>query len=418
MLPGCRTADSSTLYGSVVDDTIAISAPTVPVPVPDVTAGLGRRPSVGARPRWGSSVATATAMGRVVRVATVDVEVGDVVEPGQVVARLDSAALDAGVDSARASQVVAEAQVRVLDQRLDDLAEARADLADARTEIASTIDTLQGNRAELASRLRSARDTLAELEATREQLGQAPSLPPGAPPSGGATLPPGVTPPGGTPGAGVPGSPPDPAELDAAIAELRDGIARLERGIARLDEGLDRARNGLSDIESARADTTDARSQIENARDLARIAAGAGGIAVDLATAQRDLAVLTSPVKGTVVSTLHAGEVVSPAAPVVEIRPEGASQVEAWLPPDQGADVELGDAAQVRIDSMPERALNARVSFIGTRRQYPPTKTATREVHLGRAIPVRFTLEDSKVWLPPGTPADVELDRRRADSTD
>jgi hypothetical protein len=34
---------------------------------------------------------------------------------------------------------------------------------------------------------------------------------------------------------------------------------------------------------------------------------------------------------------------------------------------------------------------------------------ATSEVHLTRAVPVRVTLSDEGVYLPPGTPADVRM---------
>jgi hypothetical protein len=56
--------------------------------------------------------------------------------------------------------------------------------------------------------------------------------------------------------------------------------------------------------------------------------------------------------------------------------------------------------------------LEAEITLIGDRADYPPTSFATDEVHLTRAVPVRLTLTRSSGQpqpLPPGAPVDIEI---------
>jgi hypothetical protein len=57
--------------------------------------------------------------------------------------------------------------------------------------------------------------------------------------------------------------------------------------------------------------------------------------------------------------------------------------------------------------------LDAEVTLVGDRADYPPTSFATDEVHLTRAVPVRLTLTglvgQPRPSLPPGAPVDIEM---------
>jgi len=104
------------------------------------------------------------------------------------------------------------------------------------------------------------------------------------------------------------------------------------------------------------------------------------------------------------------GESVVAGAPVVSIRPDGFSAVDAYLPPDNLGGLRPGDSALVEIDSHPGQSHSATVTFVGVRAVYPPSWVSTTEVHMTRALPVRVTLDDASVVLPPGTPADVTIE--------
>lgn len=375
----------------MADETVAVAMPVLPTITPRIgtPAGAAAGGSAAARSRQTTAAALA-GVGRVSRIARVEVAVGDRVTAGDVVAVLDDAVLAAAVDAAVASQKVADAQVGVLGARLDDVADARATIAGRRGDVRSAIAQLSSTRANLIAQRTSAATQLAALKALRGRLLQ---------------LPPGVTPPTGTV---PPGTPTGPA-LDAAIANVRASIAKLDAGVAQIDAGLAKARSGLAQLSDADATTADARATLEGVREVAHTAARGTAVAVELARVQRDLAVLRAPADGIVVEAARAGDALAPGAPVVVIRPDAAAAVDVFIAPEALGDLSPGDAARVSTDSDSRETYSATVTWVGPRAIYPPSWMATTEVHLTRARPVRVTLDDAAVHLAPGTPADVTI---------
>jgi HlyD family secretion protein len=333
-----------------------------------------------------------TGLGQAQRLVSVPVQEGDRVRAGDVVARLDDAALLAAIDAARAARRASLAQIGVLAARLDDVADARSTIADNRATVRDAIAKLSRTRTDLAEKLAAAKKQLATLRALQRSL---PSRPPGSRP------PTGSVPPGGAP---------NPAQIAAAISKLESALAQLTAGIAKIDAGLAQARSGLAKLDDASATTADARSALRGVRGVAREATGATAVAIRLAEAQRDLTVLYSPVNGVVDASARSGESVISGAPVVSIRPDASSAVDVYLPPERLGDLAVGDSAIVEIDSHPGQRHPATVTMIGARAVYPPSWMSTTEVHMTRALPVRVTLDDPEVVLPAGTPADVTLE--------
>ncbi len=377
---GCaRDSGAIELSGRVVDETVVLSAPLhAPAAVSRTTTATG---------------ASVAGVGAVSRVASVGVSVGDRVAEDEIVAELDTSALDAGVSQARAAHRVALARVEVLSARLDDVADARSTLASKQSDLRDTLAELTDTRADLAAQLSTARARLAELKAASDKLNAAPR---GAVPT--------ATPPGKAPGGA------DPNAIAAAIAELEAGIVRMEAGLAKMDAGLEKARDGRAKLDSASATLADTREMLRGMRTIARAASEVTEVAVDLARARRELAVVSSPVGGTVVRVVSAGESVAPASPVATIRPLSVAVVETYVTPEQRTLVAIGDAASITADSLPGRTYAGRVTAIDERAAYPPTWFATTETHLTRAYKVRITLDDEQTATPPpGTPADIRL---------
>lgn len=404
-LSGCAPAGTVELTGSVDDDVVAVQAPSVPVPSPDLEAGFGGGAALGAGGAGASggtpaarattpTAARITGLGSFARVAEVKVQAGDVVVANQVIVVVDTELLDANVRAARAAQRTAQAQVPVVSAALDELASTRADIASTRSTVTDTIAQLLATRARLVEQLSTLQATLRRIE----------GLPPGGLPGIGVppVLPPGVTP-TSTPGGGglPPGGLPDPAKL-------RAGIAQLEATITKIDAGVAKARTGLGKLSSASAKVSDARAQLRHVRTLARIAASASGVGVDLAKYQRSLAEVRTPIGGVVISVVSAGDVVAPGATLAEIRRVGRTNVSAWLAPADLAEVSVGDTAFVTSDSV-EEPVRGTVTRIAGRADYPPTSSATREVHLTRAVPVEITVNAGEAALPPGTPVDISI---------
>jgi multidrug resistance efflux pump len=140
----------------------------------------------------------------------------------------------------------------------------------------------------------------------------------------------------------------------------------------------------------------------------AGIAAGASAVGVDLALYQRSLAEVHAPVAGVVVKVVSAGDVIAPGATVAEIRQPGRARVSAWLAPSKLPRVSVGDTAWIGADWL-EKPVRGRVTSIGQKAEYPPTSSATKDVHLTRAVKIEITADAGHAALPPGTPVDISI---------
>lgn len=317
---------------------------------------------------------------------------GDAVRAGQEVARIDDAVLTAQVEVAKADEKVAHAQVDVLTAAIATTYDKAADVADARVKVKDAISKVKATKAKLISTQSQLKKTRAQLvtklQAAQKLLANYPPV-------------------------SVPGVP-SKDELIAGIAQLKAGIAKIDAGLKtiaaalpKLATGLKKATDGLGKLAEADAKITEARAQLVDARELARIGAEASAIPVSLAQLQTKLATVISPVGGTVLTIASAGDVLAPGATLARIRTAAPSKVTAWLAADQLARVCQGGAATLTGDWMPAgTTMNATLTRIGTEFTYPPTNTATDEVHLTRAVEVELTATGT---LPAGVPVEISI---------
>ncbi len=438
--PGIR------LVGTVQDSLSVVVVPAIGMPSVDLSAGFapsssgstgtGAAGSTGtgaAGPAGGRASAPAlavTGLGTVIRVATTTVREGSRVTAGQALATLDDRIVLAQVTVARAGAATAAAQLPVLDDRIGEIDDKRADLADkdqtlvdALATITATRATMTRTKAELTSNRATAaanrtalatnRSTLLAKQATLTQLL--------------ATLPtdPSIPLPPGTPTraaveaqlaavtAGIAQADAGLARLDAALAQLTSGLAQLTTGLAQLDGKAAEVRTGRATIADGRSALADARSTLVGYQELARSGAQTAGVAVQVAEQQAALAVVTAPVSGVVVASAAPGDLLAPGATLVAIRADGPARVTAWIPAEGEPLACPGDRATIHGDWMPVGAdLDAAVTIVGDRADYPPSSHATDEVHLLRALPVELTT--TRGSLPAGAPVDIWLAGCRA----
>jgi HlyD family secretion protein len=176
--------------------------------------------------------------------------------------------------------------------------------------------------------------------------------------------------------------------------------ARLERQVARAqlqeaDERLALLREGprAEDIDRAEAEWQ------------AREAAAA------LAQQQLDDASLVAPVSGVVsVRLAETGEVVQAGQPVLRVAALDAPWVRAFLPEPWLSRVRLGQAAQVRVDGLPDTVFTGRLSFIAPEAEFTPRTVETQELRTDLVYRVTVDVQDAGGRLKRGMPADVYLE--------
>ncbi len=434
VVSGCGAPDASlVVVGTVADDVVTIQAPTFDWPRPNLDAGFAISSATspagatgggsGAASGAGSSAAANPARRQDdpanvlsgwstgAPLASVEVSQGQRVQAGQVVARFDTRAFRAAVAARQADEAVAMARRGVLEAAIDKTVTAEADLNANRAKVTTALATATTARNEVLTKRAQASqaeaDLSAKLAAARAALAKLQALAAGPPV-------------------------PDPAQLQAQIAQLRAGITQLTRGLAKVRVGITQINAGLAKIEAGQAKATSALGQMDRGlerivegratlrrqRPLVDVAIEAAATATAQARRQEELATLTAPAAGVVLDVANAGDLLAPGAAVVTIRrstgPSARSVATAWLSPDQLARTCLGASARVRGDWMaPGQGYAASVSRIGAAATYPPTSQATQEVHLTRAVEVEVTLTaggpSNATTLPPGVPVEITV---------
>ena len=122
-------------------------------------------------------------------------------------------------------------------------------------------------------------------------------------------------------------------------------------------------------------------------------------------------ATIVAPFAG-VVSVRHRepGEAVSPGAPVFTMMNPADRWVRIYVREDVVGRVTIGQRAEIRSDSDPDRAVAGRVTHIASNAEFTPrnVQTAEERVRLVYAVKVQIA-DDEAMLLKPGVPADVRL---------
>ncbi|WOP18179.1 HlyD family efflux transporter periplasmic adaptor subunit [Raineyella sp. LH-20] len=394
-LAACASA-APPIAGTVQVDTVTLAAPLLPPaaapgmlpsPAPSSAAAPGVSGVSGASDPSVAGTASGTGaptagvgapLAAPVRVVQA-VGPGTHVAVGDTVARVDDSAVTAALRLARSDAAVARSLVTSLESRRQDVATTRRDLTDQRATLDATIAQLTATRSRLAEQLAAFRAITAP---TARQAAPTPTSP--DPPSGAA------------------------AQPRSPAADPVTALAALAAGLQRLDTGLAQARTARARLDAADARLVDAEHQLDNATELARLATDGSDAAVRLAEEAVRATTVTTPVAGTVTHSATVGDVLAAGATLVDLRPDGASTVTAWVTPAAAQDLCAGTPATVRADWLAGTRA-ATVTVVGDRAELPPSSYAGEDIHLTRAVALRLTAEGDA--LPAGAPLDLVLGR-------
>lgn len=389
--------------------------------------------------------------GRIRRLVVVE---GQSVQPGDLIAELDTALLDAEIAQAEANLTAAQAQVALLKAgaREADLEVARAAvrqaeaaasaarvawqdalaLLDAPSDLDVRIAAAEAGVRAAEEQLRAAQATATAADMEMNLWGRTvKSLEEGF----NVTLPPFLG--GGSRHIEAPADKLAEARLQWNIASQRawEAYAKVETARA----ALSAARQSLADLRSQKADPQALKAQAEAARaaydvaeaaadvaraNLAVLQAGAPAEQITAAVAlaeraeaalravraRRQQAAVVAPQAGIVTDiVLHEGEVAAPGAAIVQLaRPEEVTLTVYVPEPDMGR-VTVGQRATVWVDSFPDRAFEGTVTRVAERAEFTPKNVQTREERADTVFPVKITLANPEGLLKPGMPADARL---------
>lgn len=294
-------------------------------------------------------------------VAEVMVADGDSVNPGEALARLDTADLELNLEQAQAALSISEAQLQRARSTPseEEIAAARAAVESARASLAEIRRGPSERDIELARlAIDQAKNSLWAAQGNRDAIK-------GNPMSGGGSV--------------------DSAEAQVLNAEL--AVRQAEINYAQLLEPPAAAAILQAELQLAQAESTLATLlSSPRAEDIAVAEAQVAQSRVGVEVAMNNLmrAVLRAPFAGQVSSVnLNPGDTVTPGAPVVTLVEPTAYDIIVTIDETEIGQVAVGQEAEVTLDAYPDRALRGRISqveLVGTLTQGIVTYGVTVEL--------------------------------------
>ncbi len=206
-------------------------------------------------------------------------------------------------------------------------------------------------------------------------------------------------------------------EFDRAAQSLESAKAMV--ALRQEELSLIEAGTREEEIRSAKAQVEEARLAWQLAQkgfrseEIEAARAARDSAAARLAAIDDRLAELTikSPVNGVVEALeLQPGDLVSAGAPVMSVLDSSHYWVRAYVP-QKWMDLQLGQAVDVTVDSMPQRKFAGEVTFISRRAEFTPSNVQTPEERSKQVFRIKVTLKEGLDLLRPGISADVWFDR-------
>ncbi len=206
------------------------------------------------------------------------------------------------------------------------------------------------------------------------------------------------------------------AEANLSVAE--EDWKRL-RTLAEKESATQKQRDDAeARYKVALAQNETARQALQKAKQLVRPEEiKAARARLDQAVAARDLikksiadSVLLSPASGIVTyKIIEAGEFIIPGSPLLTVADLANVHLEIYLPEKELGRIRLGQSAEVKIDSYPDRVFTGKVIFISPEAEFTPKNVQTKEERVKLVFRVKIEVPNPGYILKPGMPADAVL---------
>jgi len=203
------------------------------------------------------------------------------------------------------------------------------------------------------------------------------------------------------------------AEADLAMAQAQ--LSAAQRDYADLSDGPDPDNVILAEaqVDFARAQLALAEAELPTPEQLAVAQAQVDAAKANLAAVQVqiDKLIVTTPISGVVMTrNIEAGELIQPGVFAMTISQLDTMTVTVYVSETQYGKINLGDTAQLSVDSFPLRTFNATVTRIANQAEYTPRNVQTQEERQNTVYAIELSVEDPDWVLKPGMPSDVVFD--------
>lgn len=180
-------------------------------------------------------------------------------------------------------------------------------------------------------------------------------------------------------------------QLDAARTQAQVAQQALTAAQDQLTIVQDGARSGQ--VEAARAEVERLQAQ------------------VDAQQAQADGIDVESPASGTVLSKNFENNEFAPAGvPIVTVGDLDNCYVRVYVPSEDLARIQVGQAVNVYVDAYPGRAIAGTIQEISQQAEYTPRQSITARERANLVFAVKVAVQNQERIVKPGMPADVDFE--------
>ena len=325
------------------------------------------------------------------RVEQRPVDEGDRVKKGQLIARLDTADLECDVNLRAAELQASKAALLALENgsRPEEIAAAEA----AAQKASSLLDQLvHGSRPqEIAVARATVASATADKSRAESDLARATQL----------RVQQGVL---------------SQEDFDRFQSAFKVAVAKLNEANERLALAVEGPRQ--EEIQQAQAALAQAKAQYQLIKAGPRIEDIEQGRArvrqveasLELAKTRLSYAELRAPMDGIVLSkNIEPGEYVSPGTPVVTVGDIEHPWLRGYINEMDIDKVKVNQQARVTTSTRSGKAYTGRVSFISQEAEFTPKTVQTEQERVKLVFRVKIDIENPKMELKPGMPADAEI---------
>lgn len=303
--------------------------------------------------------------GQIVKLA---VDEGTVVKQGDLIAQLDTSALEAEANAA-------EASIRSLQSRVGE-----AHATQQQTQGQTSSDVLNAQ-----ARLQAARSQLAQAEADAER---------------------------------------QKTDTDRIVALAKAGVAAQQQSDeavamqksadARVQAARDQVRSAEQDLAAARARTHQQAAASSNTEAVRGQLAQAQA-QLDEARTRLGYTKIVAPVSGVVsVRAVREGEVVQPGSPIVTIMDLGQTWVRAAIAETYADQIALGDTLKVRLPS--KRMVDGKVITKSVEGDFATQRDVSQQKRDIRTVSLRIQIDNPRAEVVPGMTAEVLVPKKKIES--
>lgn len=187
--------------------------------------------------------------------------------------------------------------------------------------------------------------------------------------------------------------------------------------LVKLDDAIiqDQVRQAEAALEGARAAEAKVEDETQAERDLAAAQRKQAEIALEMARTQLSYTTVTTLTDGVVLTAgINEGEIASPGEPLVVIGDLDIVRLVIYVPEGQYGKIKLGQGAEVKVDSYPNRTFKGIAREIASEAEFTPTNIQTKEQRISTVYAVTIEIENKDHVLKPGMPADAEIKIRES----